>query len=264
MLDHVSIGGARSARRRGASTTRRWRRSAMRACSAGRNSLGYGREAPAFWVSASDSPVPADPRSGLHFCFAAPTRGSVDAFHAAALAARRARQRPARPAPRLRPELLRRLRRRSGRLPARSLLRGGGVGGGDQAEAGSRRAACASRTSSARTCPGALTGADQATRSVRSPRARSQPSTSTATMRQSPRCRRAAAAMRCHRVGVVGVAVGDDPRLRRRDRRRPRRHRARGRRAQPRRAGEPADEQRRPAAGCARARNRRSPAYSAA
>src|SRR5262249_44817751 len=30
---------------------------------------------------------PADPQSGLHFCFQAPTRKSVEAFHAAALAA---------------------------------------------------------------------------------------------------------------------------------------------------------------------------------
>jgi catechol 2,3-dioxygenase-like lactoylglutathione lyase family enzyme len=49
--------------------------------------LGYGRERAAFWVSAVEHPVPADPQSGLHFCFTAPTRDSVDAFHAAALAA---------------------------------------------------------------------------------------------------------------------------------------------------------------------------------
>jgi catechol 2,3-dioxygenase-like lactoylglutathione lyase family enzyme len=34
-----------------------------------------------------ERPVPAATGSGLHFCFAAPTRQSVDAFHAAALAA---------------------------------------------------------------------------------------------------------------------------------------------------------------------------------
>ncbi len=50
-------------------------------------SLGYGSDAPMLWVSATDRPVPADPRSGLHICFAAPTRASVDAFHAAALGA---------------------------------------------------------------------------------------------------------------------------------------------------------------------------------
>ena len=31
--------------------------------------------------------MPADNKSGLHFCFTAPTRTSVDAFHAAALEA---------------------------------------------------------------------------------------------------------------------------------------------------------------------------------
>ena len=31
--------------------------------------------------------MPADDKSGLHFCFSAPTRASVDAFHAAALEA---------------------------------------------------------------------------------------------------------------------------------------------------------------------------------
>jgi hypothetical protein len=35
----------------------------------------------------TESPVPADPKSGLHICFDAPTRASVDAFYAAALGA---------------------------------------------------------------------------------------------------------------------------------------------------------------------------------
>jgi catechol 2,3-dioxygenase-like lactoylglutathione lyase family enzyme len=48
-------------------------------------SLGYGKETVAFWISASSSPVPSDARSGLHFCFTAPTRKSVDAFHHAAI-----------------------------------------------------------------------------------------------------------------------------------------------------------------------------------
>jgi catechol 2,3-dioxygenase-like lactoylglutathione lyase family enzyme len=47
---------------------------------------GYGKDAVAFWLLASPSPVPANADSGLHFCFAAPTRKSVDAFHKAALA----------------------------------------------------------------------------------------------------------------------------------------------------------------------------------
>jgi catechol 2,3-dioxygenase-like lactoylglutathione lyase family enzyme len=48
-------------------------------------SLGYGTKAADFWVIATEHPVPADPRSGLHICFGAPDRASVDAFHEAAL-----------------------------------------------------------------------------------------------------------------------------------------------------------------------------------
>jgi catechol 2,3-dioxygenase-like lactoylglutathione lyase family enzyme len=50
-------------------------------------SLGYGQDIVAFWISAVERPVPPDDRSGLHVCFRAPTRQSVDAFHAAALTA---------------------------------------------------------------------------------------------------------------------------------------------------------------------------------
>jgi len=49
-------------------------------------SLGYGNGAVVLWITPSDRPVKADDASGLHFCFDAPTRKSVDAFHAAALA----------------------------------------------------------------------------------------------------------------------------------------------------------------------------------
>jgi len=38
-------------------------------------------------IGAVAAPVPADSGSNLHFCFVAPTRASVDAFHAAALGA---------------------------------------------------------------------------------------------------------------------------------------------------------------------------------
>src|SRR5262249_16354505 len=48
-------------------------------------SLGYGDAAVTLWISVVDRPVSSDAGSGLHFCFAAPTRQSVDAFHAAAL-----------------------------------------------------------------------------------------------------------------------------------------------------------------------------------
>jgi len=51
------------------------------------SSLGYGADSTRLWVLSAERPVPADPKSGLHFCFMAPTRASVDAFHAAALKA---------------------------------------------------------------------------------------------------------------------------------------------------------------------------------
>ena len=50
------------------------------------SSLGYGKTSVAFWLGATPSPIKADPASGLHFCFDAPTRKGVDAFHKAALA----------------------------------------------------------------------------------------------------------------------------------------------------------------------------------
>jgi catechol 2,3-dioxygenase-like lactoylglutathione lyase family enzyme len=50
-------------------------------------SLGYGKDAVALWMTPTDRPVPADEKSGLHFCFEAPTRKSVAAFHAGALGA---------------------------------------------------------------------------------------------------------------------------------------------------------------------------------
>jgi catechol 2,3-dioxygenase-like lactoylglutathione lyase family enzyme len=46
---------------------------------------GYGRDSIALWVVQAARPVPADEKSGLHFCFAAPASTAVDAFHAAAL-----------------------------------------------------------------------------------------------------------------------------------------------------------------------------------
>ncbi len=46
---------------------------------------GYGRDTIAFWVASAERPVPADEKSGLHFCFTAPNTDAVDAFHAAAL-----------------------------------------------------------------------------------------------------------------------------------------------------------------------------------
>jgi len=82
MLNHISIGVSDITR------TRRFYDAALkplgyRCLSEGAASLGYGDKGVAF--GATKRPVPADEASGLHFCFTAPTRQSVDAFHAAAL-----------------------------------------------------------------------------------------------------------------------------------------------------------------------------------
>lgn len=85
MLDHVSIGV------RDVSQAKAFYDAALgalgyRCLHAGADSLGYGTDAVQLWVLLSDHPVKPDMHSGLHFCFAAPTRASVDAFHAHALA----------------------------------------------------------------------------------------------------------------------------------------------------------------------------------
>lgn len=84
MINHVSIGARDLAR------TKRFYDAALeplgyKCLSQGPSSLGYGRDAVAFWIGATERPVPPDDKSGLHICFTAPTRKSVDAFHAAAL-----------------------------------------------------------------------------------------------------------------------------------------------------------------------------------
>jgi catechol 2,3-dioxygenase-like lactoylglutathione lyase family enzyme len=86
MLDHVSIGVRDIAR------AKRFYDAALQplgyAClSQSATSLGYGAGSVALWIGAAERPVPPDEKSGLHVCFAAPTRESVDAFHAAALRA---------------------------------------------------------------------------------------------------------------------------------------------------------------------------------
>ena len=84
MIDHISIGV------RDIAKTKAFYDAALQpigySClSSSEGSLGYGKEHVAFWISASPSPVASDPHSGLHFCFTAPTRKSVDAFHQAAI-----------------------------------------------------------------------------------------------------------------------------------------------------------------------------------
>ena len=86
MLNHVSIGVRDIAR------TKRFYDAALKplgytCLSESAGSLGYGKDAVTLWISATDSPVLVDAKSGLHVCFDAPTRNSVAAFHAGALAA---------------------------------------------------------------------------------------------------------------------------------------------------------------------------------
>ncbi|MGH8010902.1 MAG: VOC family protein [Candidatus Binataceae bacterium] len=49
--------------------------------------VGFGAEAPEFWVLEVKQPVAADEASGLHVCLDAPTREAVNRFHQAALRA---------------------------------------------------------------------------------------------------------------------------------------------------------------------------------
>ena len=84
MFDHISIGVRDIAR------TRRFYDAALAPLGAtlkhqSEAMLGYGRDDIALWIGVAKRPVPADMESGLHFCFAAPTRAGVDDFHAAAV-----------------------------------------------------------------------------------------------------------------------------------------------------------------------------------
>ena len=84
MLNHVSIGV------RDIAKAKRFYDAALKplgytCLSESPGSLGYGQDAVKLWISETPQPVAADPKSGLHFCFDAPTRKGVDTFHAAAL-----------------------------------------------------------------------------------------------------------------------------------------------------------------------------------
>ena len=84
MIDHVSIGV------RNVAASKRFYDAVLqplgyKCLSDSAESLGYGAKASALWLNATDRPVPPDSRSGLHFCFSAPSRKSVEAFHAAGL-----------------------------------------------------------------------------------------------------------------------------------------------------------------------------------
>lgn len=86
MINHLSIGV------RDISRTKRFYDAALtplgyKCLSQDSSSLGYGSDAVALWIGVAEHPVTPDDKSGLHVCFTAPTRKSVDAFHAAALRA---------------------------------------------------------------------------------------------------------------------------------------------------------------------------------
>ncbi len=49
--------------------------------------VGFGKKYPDFWLNERRNMTPVDPDSGTHICLRAPDAQSVDAFHAAALAA---------------------------------------------------------------------------------------------------------------------------------------------------------------------------------
>jgi catechol 2,3-dioxygenase-like lactoylglutathione lyase family enzyme len=85
MFDHVSI-GVRDVKRAKKFYDAALKPLGFTCLSAGETSLGYGAKSVALWIGAAEKPVPPDVKSGLHFCFAAPSRRAVDAFHAAALA----------------------------------------------------------------------------------------------------------------------------------------------------------------------------------
>jgi catechol 2,3-dioxygenase-like lactoylglutathione lyase family enzyme len=86
MLDHVSI-GVRDIAKAKTFYDAALKPLGFTCLSEGEGSLGYGAKQVTLWLGATRHPVPADERSGLHFCFTAPSRAAVDAFHAAALKA---------------------------------------------------------------------------------------------------------------------------------------------------------------------------------
>lgn len=85
MFDHISI-GVGDVRRSRAFYDAALAPLGVTRLYADEGSLGYGKDSARWWANAATAPVPANKESGLHFCFAAPSRASVDAFYAAALA----------------------------------------------------------------------------------------------------------------------------------------------------------------------------------
>lgn len=85
MFDHISIGV------RDIANARRFYDAALPALGypmrqGDETEFSYGGADCVFIIAATEHPVPAHPQSQMHFCFKAPTRAAVDAFHAAAMA----------------------------------------------------------------------------------------------------------------------------------------------------------------------------------
>jgi catechol 2,3-dioxygenase-like lactoylglutathione lyase family enzyme len=85
MINHISI-GVKSTARTKAFYDAALKPLGYRCLSESPGSLGYGAKDVVLWISEVKKPVPPDMESGLHFCFDAPTRKSVDAFHKSAMA----------------------------------------------------------------------------------------------------------------------------------------------------------------------------------
>lgn len=87
MLSHVSVGVRDSA------AARRFYDAVLGALGygvvmdAGVHGVAYGARHPEFWIGQPLDGQPPSAGNGAHFSFLAPDRASVDAFHAAALAA---------------------------------------------------------------------------------------------------------------------------------------------------------------------------------
>jgi catechol 2,3-dioxygenase-like lactoylglutathione lyase family enzyme len=86
MLNHVSI-GVRDLAKAKAFYDAALAPLGYTCLSSGEGVLGYGPDSAQFWIYATSQPVAADSKSGLHFCFTAPTRASVAELHRAALQA---------------------------------------------------------------------------------------------------------------------------------------------------------------------------------
>jgi catechol 2,3-dioxygenase-like lactoylglutathione lyase family enzyme len=86
MINHISIGSADLAK------ARKFYDAALKplgytCLSKDDASAGYGSDEARFWLLKAARPVAQNSESGLHLCFDAPDRKSVDAFYKAALAA---------------------------------------------------------------------------------------------------------------------------------------------------------------------------------